>query len=256
MKPRQVKGAGIYALTLLMAVWTCLIATAVMASASPTDSSVVVCIDRRGLMTRIAPSAMCPTGSERVVLGATGPTGATGSPGPSGATGLRGPSGATGLRGGSGATGSPGPSGATGSPGPSGATGSPGPSGATGSPGISKAYISNTSYSPPTGVAGASSPFTVLHTATIDAGTYIVMMIVKIDTGSNYNLTCQLVKDATVILEDLTQTQYTRFIVKSGSTTVASTSTFKVQCQSGSGSPVSSLVVDAQLTAIKVDTVN
>ena len=79
-------------------------------------------------------------------------------------------------------------------------------------------------------------------------------MIVKIDTGSNYNLTCQLVKDATVVLEDLTQTQYTRFIVKSGSTTVASTSTFKVQCQASSN--VSSLVVDAQLTAIKVDAVN
>jgi hypothetical protein len=79
-------------------------------------------------------------------------------------------------------------------------------------------------------------------------------MIVKIDTGSNYNLTCQLVKDATVVLEDLTQTQYTRFIVKSGSTTVASASTFKVQCQASSN--VSSLVVDAQLTAIKVDTVN
>ena len=212
MKPRQVKGAGIYALTLLMAVWTCLIATAVMAQASPTNSSVVVCIDKGGSMTRIAPSARCRSGSERIVLGATGPAGATGSPGPTG------------------------------------------PAGATGSPGISKAYISNTSYSPPTAVANASSPFTVLHTATIDAGTYIVTMIVKIDTGSNYNLTCQLVKDATVVLEDLTQTQYTRFIVKSGSTTVASTSTFKVQCQASSN--VSSLVVDAQLTAIKVDAVN
>ena len=160
-------------------------------------------------------------------------------------------------------TGSPGaigPAGATGSPGatgPAGATGSPGatgPAGATGSPGISKAYISNTSYSPPRGVANASSPFTVLHTATIDAGTYIVTMIVKIDTESNYNLTCQLVQDATVVLEDLTKTQYTRFIVKSGSTTAASTSTFKVQCQANSS--VASLVVDAQLTAIKVDTVN
>jgi len=135
MKARQVKGAGIYALSLLIAVWTCLIATAVMAQASPTNSSVVVCINRDGSMTRIAPSARCRSGSERVVLGATGPVGATGSPG------------------------------------------------------ISKAYISNTSYSPPTAVANASFPFTVLHTATIDAGTYIVTMIVKIDTGSNYNLT-------------------------------------------------------------------
>ena len=135
-----------------------------------------------------------------------------------------------------------------------GSPGATGPAGATGSPGISKAYISNTSYSPPTAVANASSPFTVLHAATIDAGTYIVTMIVKIDTTSNYTLTCQLVKDATVVLEDVTKTQYITFIVKSGSTTVTSASTFKVQCQASSN--VSSLVVDAQLTAIKVDTVN
>jgi len=210
--PRQVKRAGIYALTLLMALW---------------------------------------------VLGPTGPAGAigaTGATGPADATGATGPADATGPTGPAGATGPTGPAGATGPTGPAGATGPTGPAGATGSPGISKAYISNTSYTPPTAVANASSPFTVLHTATIDAGTYIVTMIVKIDTGSNYNLTCQLVKDATVILEDLTQTQYTRFIVKSGSTTVALTSTFKVQCQASSN--VASLVVDAQLTAIKVDTVN
>ena len=79
-------------------------------------------------------------------------------------------------------------------------------------------------------------------------------MIVKIDTTSNYTLTCQLVKDATVVLEDVTKTQYITFIVKSGSTTVASTSTFKVQCRANTF--VSSLVVDAQLTAIQVDTVN
>ena len=187
-----------------------------------TTTSYIVCVNRsNGAMRQVASTTKCKTFENRIVLGAVGPSGPRGS------------------------------AGAAGSPG---STGPTGPAGAPGSPGISKAYISNTSYSPPTAVANASSPFTVLHTATIDAGTYIVTMIVKIDTGSNYNLTCQLVKNATVILEDLTQTQFTRFIVKSGTTTVASTSTFKVQCQANSS--VSSLVVDAQLTAIKVDTVN
>ena len=119
---------------------------------------------------------------------------------------------------------------------------------------MTKAYVTHTSYNPPTAVANSSSPFTVLHTVSIEAGTYWVMMLVKIDTASNYNLTCQLLKGSEVIMEDLTQTQYTRFIVSTGSTTVASTSTLKVQCQASANA--SSLVVDAQVTAIRVDTIN
>ena len=79
------------------------------------------------------------------------------------------------------------------------------------------------------------------------------MMIIKIDAWQNYNLTCQLLKGTEVVLEDVTQTRMdTKFIMATGSTIVSSTSTFKAQCQ-GNGSTV---VTDAQIIAIRVDTIN
>jgi hypothetical protein len=84
-----------------------------------------------------------------VVVGSTGPTGATGNTGvtgATGATGIQGPTGATGATGATGNTGVTGATGATGIQGPTGATGIQGPTGATGATGIQG----------PTGATGAT----------------------------------------------------------------------------------------------------
>jgi hypothetical protein len=239
MKARQVKRSGAYLLALLLGVWTCLIATTVMVQmvqASPSSSSIVVCIDRTGAMTRIVPSGRCRSGAERVILGATGPAGATGSPGPAGSVG---PSG---------------PVGATGSPGPAGSPGATGPAGATG---ISKAYVSNTSYSPPTTIPGSSGSPKVVHTMTIQPGTYLLMFKVKVDTGGSYQLTC-VIEDSLgiTLVSDTTGTiNSPKFIVGIGNTVIEATTTLSLKCQHGS-SGLQSIIADAQIIAIGVNEIN
>ncbi len=92
-----------------------------------------------------------------VIVGPTGPTGATGAAGPTGATGDVGPTGATGAIGATGATGTAGATGATGTAGAAGATGATGAVGATGATGAAGA-TGATGAVGATGATGATGP--------------------------------------------------------------------------------------------------
>jgi hypothetical protein len=106
-----------------------------------------------------------PTG-----VGATGATGVTGATGPTGVTGATGPTGVTGATGPTGVTGPTGPTGVTGATGPTGvgATGPTGVTGATGPTGVGA--TGPTGPTGPTGVAGATGPTGVAGSGLTPAG--------------------------------------------------------------------------------------
>ena len=192
MNVGQIKKSGVYALAALIGIWTYLIATTVMAQASPSDSSIVVCIERSGVMKRIAPSGSCRSSSERVVLGATGPAGEKG---------------------------------------------------------ISKAYVSNTAYSPPARIPGTP---TAVHSASVSAGTYLLFMNVEIEASGNYQLTCQIQDSlGNTIITDTTPTgSVSKNILTSGSAVISEQTTLTIKCQGASNSQI---IADAQIIAISLD---
>lgn len=161
-------------------------------------------------MKRIAPSGSCRSSSERVVLGAIGPAGPAGSTGPAG---------------------------------------SPGPTGPAGEKGISKAYVSNTAYSPPARIPGTP---TAVHSASVSAGTYLLFMNVEIEASGNYQLTCQIQDSlGNTIITDTTPTgSVSKNILTSGSAVISEQTTLTIKCQGASNSQI---IADAQIIAISLD---
>ena len=102
-------------------------AIAGVTSANAQGNTVFACVNNSsGAVKLVSAGTVCPSGSTLVswnIVGATGPTGATGQ------TGAQGPTGATGQTGAQGPTGATGPTGAQGPTGATGPTGAQGPTG-------------------------------------------------------------------------------------------------------------------------------